>query len=309
MQLTMRAYQTEEDYWRIRAFQREVFLLNDRRELCWHVARLDYWRWHVIENCNACEPVKDVTFIWETPDEQMAAVLNPEGRGEAHLQVHPGRRTPELEEEMIVVAEQQLAGPGPDGQRALRVFADGRDTLRHDILLRRGYTQRGLSEHQWRRELDMPIPDVPVAPGYTVRSLGDTGELPTRSWASLRAFHLDEPDERYEGWEWYHNIQRMPLYRRDLDLVAVAPTGEIASFCTIWYDGVTRSAYYEPVGTTPEHQRRGLAKAILTEGLRRLKRMGATRAFVGGYEPEPNTLYTSVMGTEHDPSEPWMKKW
>jgi GNAT superfamily N-acetyltransferase len=72
---------------------------------------------------------------------------------------------------------------------------------------------------------------------------------------------------------------------------------------------MTRSAYYEPVGTTPEHQRRGLAKAILTEGLCRLKRMGATRAFVGGYEPEPNTLYTSVMGTEHDLSEPWMKKW
>ena len=199
MQLTMRAYQTEEDYWRIRAFQREVFLLNDRRDLCWHVARLDYWRWHVIENCNACEPVKDVTFIWETPDEQMAAVLNPEGRGEAHLQVHPGRRTPELEEEMIVVAEQQLAGPGLDGQRALRVFADGRDTLRHDILLRRGYTQRGLSEHQWRRELDMPIPDVPVAPGYTVHSLGDTDELPTRSWASWRAFHWKSQTNAMKG--------------------------------------------------------------------------------------------------------------
>ena len=41
MQLTRRAYQTEDDYWRIRAFLREVFLLNDRRELCWQVARLD----------------------------------------------------------------------------------------------------------------------------------------------------------------------------------------------------------------------------------------------------------------------------
>ncbi len=308
MQLTMRAYQTEEDYWRIRAFLREVFLLNDRRELCWQVARLDYWRWHVIENCNACEPAKDVTFIWETPDKQIAAVLNPEGRGEAHLQVHPGLRTPELEEEMIVVAEQQLAAPGPDGPR-LRVFADGHDATRPDILIRRGYVKRGLPEHQWRRELDVPIPDVPVAPGYTVRSLGDTDELPSRSWASWRAFHPDEPDEHYEGWEWYHNIQRMPLYRRDLDLVAAAPTGEIASFCTIWYDDVTRSAYYEPVGTMPEHQRRGLAKAILTEGLRRLKRMGATRAFVGGYEPGPNALYTSVMGTEHGLSEPWVKEW
>jgi len=309
MQLTMRLYQTEDDYWHIREFLRQVFLLNDRRELCWQVARLDYWRWHVIENCNACDPVKDVTFIWETSDRQIAAVLNPEGRGEAHLQVHPGLRKPELDEEMIIVAERQLAGAGSDGRRALRVFTDGRDTIRHDILIRRSYTKRGLSEHQWRRELDVPIPDVPAAPGYTVRSLGDVDELPARSWASWRAFHPDEPDGRYKGWEWYCNIQRMPLYRRDLDLVAVAPTGEIASFCTIWYDDVTRSAYYEPVGTTPEHQRHGLAKAIMTEGLRRLKRMGATRAFVGGYEPGPNALYTSVMGTEYDLSEPWVKEW
>jgi len=31
------------------------------------------------------------------------------------------------------------------------------------------------------------------------------------------AFHADEPDDRYEGWDWYHNIQHAPLYRRDLD--------------------------------------------------------------------------------------------
>jgi GNAT superfamily N-acetyltransferase len=309
MQLTMCAYQSEEDYWRIRAFLREVFLLNDRRELCWQVARLDYWRWHVIENCNACGPVQDVTFIWETPEGQIAAVLHPEGRGEAHLQTHPGLRTPELLEAMIVAAEQRLADVNSDGGHALRVLADCRDTLCHDILIRRGYIKRGWAEHQWRRELGAPIPDVLVAPGYSVRSLGDVDELPARSWASWRAFHPNEPDERYEGWTWYHNIQRMPLYRRDLDLVAVAPTGEIASFCTIWYDDVTRGAYYEPVGTVPEHQRRGLAKALLTEGLRRLKRMGATRAFVGGYEPGPNALYTSVMGADHDLSEPWVKEW
>ena len=50
MQLTMRAYQNEDDYWRIRVFLREVFLLNERREVSWHVARFDYWRWHGVEN-------------------------------------------------------------------------------------------------------------------------------------------------------------------------------------------------------------------------------------------------------------------
>ena len=101
MKLSMHMVQNEDDYWRIRAFLRQVFLLNGRQELSWQVARLDYWRWHGIENCNLCASVGSVTSIWETADGRIAAVLNPEGRGEAFLQVHPGLRTPELEKEMI----------------------------------------------------------------------------------------------------------------------------------------------------------------------------------------------------------------
>ena len=40
MAITHRRYQTEEDYWRMRAFLRGVMLLNGLRETAWHVARL-----------------------------------------------------------------------------------------------------------------------------------------------------------------------------------------------------------------------------------------------------------------------------
>jgi ribosomal protein S18 acetylase RimI-like enzyme len=238
----------------------------------------------------------------------MAAVLNPEGRGEVFLQVHPGLRTPSLEEEMLDVAEKRLAVPGPSGQRRLRVWANEHDDLRQGILIRRGYTKSDEPEYQRRRPMSVPIPDAPVAAGYTVRALGDVEELPARSWVSWKAFHPDEPDDHYEGWEWYLNIQRMPLYRRDLDMVAVAPSGEFASFCTVWYDDVTRTGVFEPVGTAPAHQRRGLAKAVMCEGLRRLKRLGATMAHVSSYEPAAHASYTSVGFTEYDLSEPWAKE-
>jgi len=309
MKLTMRPYGGEDDYWRIHDFLREVFLRNGRREWTWQVARLDYWRWHVVQNCNVCPPVEDVTFLWETAGGQIGAVLNPEGGGEAYLQVHPDLRTPELEEEMVAAAEQHLPLAIAGDQRGLRVYASGHDEMRHEILTRRGYTRGDWPEHQRRRSLDLPIPDVPVAEGYTVRALGGVEELPARSWVSWRAFHPDEPDEDYQGYEWYHNIQRIPLYRRDLDIVAVAPGGEFAAFCTLWYDDVTRTGYFEPVGTAPEHQRRGLAKAVMYEAMRRLKRMGGTLATVGGYSPAANALYTSVMGPEYSLCEPWLKEW
>jgi mycothiol synthase len=136
---------------------------------------------------------------------------------------------------------------------------------------------------------------------------GDMSELPARSWLSWRAFHPDEPDENYRGWEWYIAIQSCPLYRRDLDLVVTAPNGELAAFCTMWYDDLTRTGYFEPVGTSPDHQRKGLGKAILTEGLCRLQKMGAVYATVAGYSEAANALYTSVMGPEVMLYERWNK--
>ena len=307
MTLTMRPYQTEDDYWRIRAFLRQVMLLNKVREKSWHVARLDYWRWHGIANQGDGQLEQDV-FLWETEEGQIASVLNREEAGNAYLQVHPRLRTPELEEEMVALAEERLA-VRREGKQVLAVWTDAQDTLRLDILKRHGYTRGKWAESQWRRDLDTPVPGTSLPPDYTVRALGDVDELPARSWASWKAFHPDAPDDDYEGWEWYLNIQRCPLYRRDLDIVAVAPEGEIVAFTTVWYDDVTRSAYFEPVGTMPAHQRRGLARAILSEGLRRLQRLGAARAFVGGYEPGPNALYSSVLSADHDRSEQWVKKW
>jgi len=303
--LTRRGYEGEEDYWRLRAFLREVFLLNGRQERSWQVARLDYWRWHVVENCGIGATMDEVIFFWEDAKGEIVAAVHPEGPGDVHLQVHPAFRTPALEEEMIALAEERLARPREGGRRWLQIWARQQDALRRDLLARRGYVAGAWPEVHRQRHLDGPIPVAAVAPGYAIRSLGGPEELPARSWASWRGFHEDEPDDQYDGWEWYRNLQRMPLYRRDLDLVAVAPTGEIAAFCTIWFDDVTRTGYTEPVATVPEHRRRGLGKAILTEALRRLQRMGGTLATVGGFSPAANALYGSVFSREHTLVEHW----
>jgi mycothiol synthase len=285
MKLTMRRYQSEDDFWLIRSFLREVFLQNDRRMLSWPVARLDYWRWHGILNLGDGELDKDV-YLWETDGGQIAAVLNREGAGQAFLQIHPTYKTAALEEQMIILAEERLRTPSQRGGLVLWIWSDSVDIQRLEILKRRGFSHiADANEKQWRRNLDLPIPDNPARDGYKVRALGEVSELPARSWASWRAFHPDEPDEDYDrDWSRYQNIQSAPLYRRDLDLVTVAPSGEIAAFTTIWYDDVTRCGYFEPVGTMPEHQRRGLARSLLCEGMRRLKKMGANQAMTFGWE-------------------------
>jgi len=306
-----RPYQTEEDFWRMRQFLREVFLSNNRLQRSWHVARLDYARWHSCLNC-AHVRLEDVAFLWAS-DGQIVAFLMPDGGpGEAHLCIHPGLQTRELEAEMITVAEEHLAAVQPNGLHKLSIWAPAHDLLRQEILSRRSYTRDAYAECQWRRRLDSPIPDVPVAPGCTIRSLGVGLELLERCYASGLGFHdgdIQIAVNNRKDPSWYRNIQTAPLYRRDLDLVAIAPEGDIAAFCTIWFDDVTRSAYFEPVATVPDHQRRGLGKAVMTEGLRRLQRMGATTAFVSGYSTAANALYRSVMGPDHELYVPWVKEW
>ena len=67
----------------------------------------------------------------------------------------------------------------------------------------------------------------------------------------------------------------MPHYRLEDDLVVEAPDGSLAAYAMAWWDPVGRVCEFEPVGTHPDHQRRGLSRALLTEGLRRSFERGA----------------------------------
>ena len=304
MQLKISPYQDEKDYWRVREFLRTVSRLNDQHDRSWSVVRFDYWRWHVHENIEHFR-LNEVVFLWENADQEIVAVLNPEGHGEAFLQMHPAWRTPQFEAEMMSVAEEHLAIEAAPGKRKLTMWANADDPMRQELLLQRGYTKGDWPEYQRRRPMSLPILDVKVAPGYCVRGLGDVEELPARSYVSWLAFHPNEPADHYQGWTWYPNVQRAPLYRRDLDIVAVAPSGEHAAFCTVWFDDVNRIGVFEPVGTAPAHQRRGLGKAVMCEGLRRLQRLGATEATVGSYSAEAGALYAAVGFVEYDLLERW----
>lgn len=308
MKPTLRNYQTEEDYWRIRQFLRGVSLCNDRHDFSWSLLRWEYWRWHVNENIFHMK-LEDVVTLWES-DGQIVAVLNPDSPGEAFFQIHPAFQKEVSIAEMLDVAEQKLAQTNDKGRTELIVWVNAADEAMKRLFTERGYVRsRFKAEHMRRRFLSQPV-DVPApSNGYIVRALGDESEHPARSWLSWKVFHPDEPDEKYQGYEWYKNVQRVSLYRRDIDIVAVAPDGELTAFCTVWFDDITRIAVFEPVGTHPNHQKRGLGKAVMSEGLRRAQRLGATLASVSSYSDAAHALYASMGFTEFDLLEPWIKEW
>jgi GNAT superfamily N-acetyltransferase len=214
---------------------------------------------------------------------------------------------------MVATAEKHLTETDQAGCRRLEIYIDSQDKAIQEVLRRRGFQRierPNEQEIQHRRSLAEPLPEVSATPGYIIRPMGDGLELLERCYASGLGFHEDDihiARNNRDDPAWYHSIQSSPLYRRDLDIVAVASDGSIAAFCTAWFDDVTRTAYLEPVATVPAHRKHGLGKAVCLEALQRLKHMGCQVAFVGGYSERANALYFSLMGPEHDVSEPWEK--
>jgi GNAT superfamily N-acetyltransferase len=185
------------------------------------------------------------------------------------------------------------------------------DELRNRVLVRRGYTtfeSEHAIERHGRRSLAEPIPPAPLPEGFTVRSMGDVDEHPQRSLCSWRAFHPDEPEDGCDRTgSWYRNVQRAPLYRRDLDVVAVAPNGDLASFAVCYFDDASRTGVFVLDGTARQHQRCGLGKAVMTEALRRLQDRGATTAYVSWYEAPAGALYESVGFVDERRGRAWLR--
>ena len=86
------------------------------------------------------------------------------------------------------------------------------------------------------------------------------------------------------------------LYRADLDLAVLAADGSLAAYGLFWYDPVSATGLVEPMRTEDEHQRRGLARHVLTSGIDRLVAAGAERikiCFDPG-NPAASHLYLDV---------------
>jgi ribosomal protein S18 acetylase RimI-like enzyme len=103
-------------------------------------------------------------------------------------------------------------------------------------------------------------------------------------------------------------VRATPTYRPELDIIVVAPDGSFAAFALIWLDERNRLGVFEPLGVAVSHQRRGLGRAIMVEGMRRLAGLGARVACVEtGVEEEPaRRLYEATGFIELDRNHAWI---
>jgi mycothiol synthase len=143
------------------------------------------------------------------------------------------------------------------------------------------------------RSLQQPIvcPDLPD--GFQVCNVSGEADLQRRAMAQISAFESSWPFDQY--CQRYQRFMHSPVYAAEKDLGIIAPDGRFAAFCIIWLDAMNRVGLFEPVGTHQDFQRRGLGKAVIYEGLRRMQAQGMQTAIVNveSDNPAAEKLYRS----------------
>ncbi len=297
------------DFMRVRDFLMTAFR-HEYWDHNWEIRRWEGWRFYHFadEEANGDHPWTQRVRLWETADGTLIGVAHPEGDGIAFHEVRPGWQTLELEDAMAAWAEDHLAITLEDGRRRLYYDVSDYDTVRQEALLRCGYERLDNYGYNRRRSLDVPIPDVEIPEGYTIR-----GQRPNDDEDRARLVKaLDVVFPRVQTTTVNYRVFETvsPSYRCDLHLMAVAPDGNCAAFCGITWDPVNRQGIFEPVGTVDEYRQKRLGQALMAEGLRRLKALGATHAIVGTGDMEAaNRLYESLGFTEYHVDHLWQKVW
>jgi ribosomal protein S18 acetylase RimI-like enzyme len=170
--------------------------------------------------------------------------------------------------------------------------------LQDDMVLEKHFRRHGYKHTQefvhLTRSLDAIISPPQVPGGFVVRGCRGEPEVVARAKAQFGAFNSSAQFERYE--ERFSNFMRSPVYDPELDIVAVAPDGQVGAFCIVWTDPVNQVGLFEPVGTHPDFRRSGLGKAVMLEAMRRLQGRGMKSAIVS--TPDDNLpaikLYESI---------------
>jgi GNAT superfamily N-acetyltransferase len=279
MAVFSRPYQSEDDY---AALRRYFLNLPDMRLAAGTVTAgdLDWWRFHHDDP----DHMRKVQ-LWLDGDEVVGWIWP--ARNAAEIFVHPSYRA--IEPELIDWAVQRSR---ENGDAEITVTANDRDRWRRQALADRGFARTDVHHIFRGRSLGWGIP-APILPnGFR---FGDSA-------GADDAFIEARVEVHRAAWEpsrmtvaKHRAVMQSPTYRSELDLVVIGP-GEAFATCTIiWFDEQNRIGVFEPVGCHPQYRRRGLTKAMMFEGMRRLQALGAERAFVASAHDNAasNHLYES----------------
>jgi ribosomal protein S18 acetylase RimI-like enzyme len=275
-------------------------LLMEARSLTndWHYAHVGELTFNYFMVACHLDPQKHIR-LWHDHGKLVGYVILGEDPS-FDCQVLPAYEWSGIEAEALMWVEariNELRNLEPAGQWCENLVSGSRqdDAKRIAFLEEHGFQYCGdFAEVNMIRSLGEPIPASRVPDDYQVRELLATGELTNRAAVQREVWHpwtvgnVSADD--------YAHFMQLPGYHRELDIVAVAPNGVIAAYVNGWIDPVNKIGDFGPVGALQAYRRQGLTRAVLIEGLHRMKSFGMDRVCVstGVSNVSAKQLYQSI---------------
>ena len=242
----------------------------------WEAADLQWW-WRHPRSSDGCG---QLFWLDERGEPAAAVVLTDWGRAwSCDVIVAPDAPEPAFTR----VWQQALDRIAELGLATVEISARDDDTTLRATLAACGFAPADdAGTTTWLEAARRP-PIAPLPSGYRLLSRAETEDRP---------HHMI----RRNGERVAERLAECSIYDPGLDLLVRAPDGEAAAYVLFWPDPVTRVGLVEPVRTEIAHQRRGLARHLVTVGLDRLAECGCTRLKVGfdNANPAARELYLGL---------------
>lgn len=249
-------------------------LMSDPTATYVHPGDIEWWFYY---NPSYLPPEEAVT-LWHTESGNLAAWLLLDVRDRViDLFVHPMYRTAAIFDDLLNWVNTECLKHPSEEAKITCEWCTREDDLYKAALERAGYTSTPFLVLFGQALTDpRPVPALPE--GFRFLEGMEERYIDSRANAHYSAFTRSKPSKMTP--DLYRRFMTAPGYDPTLDICIVNAQDEVVVFAMAWADATTQQAEFEPVGTHKDYQRRGLGRAALEEGLRRLQARGITTARV-----------------------------
>ncbi len=258
-----------EDYYKVRAFLVKL-----------GYAEFTYARWDWVTTHSYLDKTSVGRIgIWEENQEVVGLATYDCLLGTAYCLALPQYAS--IKRQILVYAMDQLSNNGEFGV----VIADP-DAEFQEIAAQLGFSATGEKEHDAAFYIDRTTTEYSLPEGFSITSMEETFDLSQYRRVLWKGFNHELNGEgefsfTKEREESAKEEMLRPNVNLSLKIAAVAPNGNFAAYCGMWYDPEAGFAVIEPVATDPDYRKLGLGRAVVLEGIRRVGALGAKIAFVG----------------------------
>lgn len=289
--------------WQTPADSRQMQALVSR---CWradwpdvhlHAGDVDWWSVHALGKTPGLEERISLWFDGEPDATEVVGFAWYSPPLDADVVIAPDHRTASLLGAMAAWIEGQATRFRPmlEGvlPAPLRIWIVETDERSLGALAGLGYgrTEVPAFHHFVGRIDQLDLAERALPDGYRLSTVSTDADVAARVVAGHAAFTRSTMTETA-----YRFCRTTPLYRPGLDTVIVAPDGTIAAFALAWLDPLSLGVELEPVGVHPDHQRRGLGRAVCRAALRAARTLGGLEVLIAAEAENPaaNGLYASL---------------